>query len=398
MIILAAACFPPEPVTSATICYDLALALSEKKQIAVLTPPASRPLGFKFKKRIFHCGKFNFFELKSYTHPRSTLFGRMWESYSYGKAVVKYIKANKNKKGGIYLLVWPLFAEFLIVRAAKKCGIPAITHIVDIYPEALANKFSFCREPINWFLLPMGRYILRHSARVITISPQMKNWLVNTRGINPAKVEVIYTWQDDEIFYRYHRKSPEARFGSLFTFMFLGGLSKTACLANLIHAYHMGQIPNSRLVFAGSGPEKENLVAAARNYPQLNIEFWDAPREKVPEIQAKADVLILSLRKNSARFAMPSKLPAYMFSKKPVISCVEETSDCARVIKSAHCGWIAPAGDPAGLGALLKKVAALPSEELQRHGANGFRYAREHFSRERNLQKLVRVITETCMD
>ena len=47
-ILIITAVFPPEPVTSATLNYDLAVALSLDYNVTVLTPRPSRPAGFDF--------------------------------------------------------------------------------------------------------------------------------------------------------------------------------------------------------------------------------------------------------------------------------------------------------------------------------------------------------------
>jgi len=49
MILLVSAHFPPESVTAATLCYDLAVTLSDHQNVKVITPEPSRLLGFKFQ-------------------------------------------------------------------------------------------------------------------------------------------------------------------------------------------------------------------------------------------------------------------------------------------------------------------------------------------------------------
>ncbi len=48
-ILVVSAVFPPEPVTSATLNYDLTLALSKEFDVTVINPRPSRPKGFDFK-------------------------------------------------------------------------------------------------------------------------------------------------------------------------------------------------------------------------------------------------------------------------------------------------------------------------------------------------------------
>lgn len=52
MILLISAVFTPEPVVSASLTNDLALALSENLKVIVLTPKPTRPFGFSYTKEL----------------------------------------------------------------------------------------------------------------------------------------------------------------------------------------------------------------------------------------------------------------------------------------------------------------------------------------------------------
>lgn len=396
MILLISSHFPPEPVTAATLCYDLAVSLSEKGVVHVISPEPTRPLGFKFKEENNRKPVVNHQILKSYTCPKSTFLGRMRESISFGKHAADFVKKNHENIQCIYVLAWPLFAQYQIVKVAKKYSIPAVTHVMDIYPESLVNKLPFFKKTLLKLLLPIDKFILQKSSKVITISSKMKEMLVTTRRLNNENVEVVHNWQNEDIFMKFEEEVREdfrkEGNSSLFTFMFLGCLSNSAALDVLVKAYMVSNLQNTRLVIAGSGSEKAYLKSIINGNCEINIEFWEAPLNKVPEIQNKADVLILGLRKNTALFAMPSKLPAYMFSKKPIIASVDKDSATANAIHEAKCGWTVVPEDHEELGKVLREAFNTPKQNLTQFGDNGFSYANEKFSRKNNLQKLTEVI------
>ncbi len=397
MILLVSSHFPPEPVTAATLCYDLAMSLSEKNKVQVITPEPTRPLGFRFKNNGHHKNKISHHILKSYTCPKSSFVGRMRESISFGKHAAEFVRKHHKEIKTIYVLAWPLFAQYQIVKVAKEYKIPAITHVMDIYPESLVNKLPLFKRTVFTLLLPIDKFILQNSSKVITISSNMKEMLVKTRRLENKNVEVIHNWQNDDIFLQYNErqnKNEEDLENRPFTFMFLGCLSKSAALEIIILAYKISKLHHARLIIAGSGSEKEYLKSLVNGNREFKVEFWDAPLNKVPEIQNQADVLILGLRKNTALFAMPSKLPAYMFSKKPIIASVEENSAIASAIHNAKCGWTVSPEDPKKLEKLLRYVYATPKDYLKQFGVNGFDYAFEKFSRKSNLHKLATVISE----
>ena len=327
------------------------------------------------------------------------MFGRMRESYSFGKHAANYIKANRNEIQCIYVNAWPLFAQFLIVKAAKRFSIPSVVHVQDIYPESLLGKLRFFKNPVFKLLLPIDKYVLRNANRVVTISPAMKKHLCKTRVIEDHKVDVIYNWQNEKALSDNNKslKQKNRKNETCFTFMYLGSLSRTAAIHILISAFKASGIVNSRLVIAGTGSEKDCLVALANDCNELNIEFWDAPLAKVSEIQEKADVLLLSLAKGAAQFALPSKLTAYMLSEKPIIACVEDDSDTAKVIFEAKCGWIVPPEDTVALVQVMNNAIVKPVEDMITYGKNGLNYALKNFSQKTNLDKLVNIIAESTL-
>lgn len=392
MILIVSSVFPPEPVVSAIVAKDLAEVLSEYHKVTVISPRPTRPLGFLFKCESENIRNYEHIILNSYTCPESKLFGRMRESFSFGKHVVNYIKRNYVNIQCIFVHAWPLFAQYLIVKTATKFSIPVVTHVVDIYPEALTEKLPFLKNLIYKFLVPIDKYVLRRSLKVITISPNMKSYLVKTRGLEGHNVEVIYNWQNEEWFLQYKASGIINKTSGQFTFMYLGNLSRTAALDNLIYAFDKSGIEDSRLIIAGNGSEKEALIDIAKSCNNNNISFRDAPMKLVPEIQGQADVLILSLKKGASLYALPSKLSAYMFSEKPIIACVEEESDTAGAIRAAGCGWIVEPQSIDALVEVMKKAAFLPVQDIRNIGRNGAKYSWNNYSRKVNLDKMAAIV------
>jgi glycosyltransferase involved in cell wall biosynthesis len=217
--------------------------------------------------------------------------------------------------------------------------------------------------------------------------------------IAPGKISLIHNWQDEDEFMRYHNNKQFKKdiHGSdkPFTFMYLGNIGPLSGIEYVIQGFHLASIPNARLVIAGSGSMKNACMGMARKLNNQAIQFMDVPHGKVPEIQDEADVMILHVRKGGAFSSVPSKLPAYMFSKKPVIACVDNGSDTANAVMAAKCGWVVPPEDIGQLALSLHEAANTPCNELLDMGIHGFDYAMERFSKRNNLDKMVQLISET---
>jgi len=395
-LLIITAAFPPEPVVSSNISHDLARELSLNNQVTVICPKPTRPFGVVYPNLGIHENQslYKRIQLRSFTSPQFSLLGRFRESYSIGKCTYDYIKENHLAIDVLYVNTWPLFGQYFTIRAAKRYNLPVVIHIQDIYPESLLSKLPIFKTFFYKLLLPVDRYIQQNSAKVITISPNMKSLLVKTRKLEEKNVEVVFNWQDEEIFLDYKRNKKKPLRHPLFTFMYLGSLNTTAAVDILIRAFGKANLMNARLVIAGNGPKKDFLISLSRTYQNTNIEFWDAQMHKVPEIQDQADVLLLNLSKGAAQFALPSKLSAYLFSEKPVIASVDEDSDTARFISNANCGWVVPPENIEKLTVAMINAAQTPAEKLNDYGKNGFDFASENLSKKINLPKIASIIED----
>ena len=390
-LLIISAVFPPEPVVSANLSFDIASALTDKFKVTVLSPPPTRPLGFKFKASTLK-NNFEQVQLNSYTCPQSSLIGRLRESYSFGLECYKYILNNPDI-AVVYANTWPLMAQLYCVKAAKKRNIPVIIHVQDIYPESLTNKIPLLGELIYKLLLPIDKYVLKNATSVFVISEKMKTYIATTRTIEASKITVVHNWQDDKEFidYQKHAQATENNTAT-FTFMYLGNIGPVAGVDVLIDAFAKVQIPNSRLVIAGSGSMKEMLEQKAKIITNCVIEFWDVPQGKVAETQAQADVLCLSVKKGAALSSIPSKIPAYMLSKKAIIASVDEDSDTANCIKNAKCGYVVKPENTDDLVQCMQAVSKLKKEELNTLGESGFTFTNKHMSKTSNLKKVTTAI------
>lgn len=393
MILMVCAVFPPEPIVAASLTYDLANALAEIHPVTVLTPKPSRPFGFTFPKKPSVNLKFRQIVLPSYTCSKLKLMGRMRESYSFGKHVSRYIRENKNTIDYVYICAWPLFAPYLVTKTAKRFSIPSVVHVEDIYPESISNRVPFIGNLVQQLFLPMDKFILTNASSVIAVSENMKNHFIQTRKISPEKIALVQNWQDESQFIQFHNQKSEATVYTPkekpFTFMYMGNIGPVAGVDFVIRSFAQAAVPNTRLIIAGSGSMKEDCMDLAQHYSESSILFLDVPAGKVPEIQDLADVMLLPVKRGAAMSSIPSKLVAYLFSKKPVIACVDGKSDTAQTIKNAQCGWVIPPEEPDKLAQLFQTISTLDAASLNQKGLNGFDFASSNFSKRLNLKKLV---------
>ncbi len=295
MILIVSALFPPEPVVSANLSFDIASELSYRNDVVVITPEPTRPYGMKFNPGHKTNSRFKHVILNSFTYPRSAILGRLRESYSLGRHAKHYIENNHQDIEVIYGNVWPLFAQYLLANTASKYRIPFVIHVQDIYPESLSSKLGILGFTIRKLILPIDRNTLHKAKKIITISEQMKTYLEQTRGISSENITIIRNWQNDAAFLSF-KKNFNYIEGNKFCFLYLGSINPTAGVRLLVNAFGKSNLNNACLIIAGNGSDKQACITDAKKYVN-DIRFFEVTPDKVPEIQSMADVLLLPLKK-----------------------------------------------------------------------------------------------------
>lgn len=390
-VIIITGVFLPEPIVSATLMSDLAERLSEKYDVTVLRPRPTRPKGFKIPAYDLSDKPYEVVELDSLTCPESTMIGRFRESYSMGKACEKYIEVHKEEILFVYNGPWHVFGRDIVRKVCNKYSLPYITPVQDVYPESLLSKLpkiGLVQCIAKAILKPYDDKLLQQAQLVHTISNGMRDYLSNTRGVSKDKFVVVRNWQNEQDFvdYRNCKKQKDLK-DELFTFMYMGNIGPVAGVGLLLEAFENADLKDARLVIAGSGSVKAALQEQAKKM-KANIEFWDVPFGQVPSIQDRADVMCLPIKKGFASTSIPSKLPAYMFSAKPILCCADLDSDTVTCINEANAGWTIEPENVALLTQKFIEVAKVEKAKLESLGMNGFNYSMENFSKGKNLKKL----------
>lgn len=384
--------FPPEPVVSSEISYSLTEVISKKNNVIVVCPPASRPLGFKFPNPnniIFsNPGNVNFNRLNSFTYSKSNPVGRLLEGISFGLQCYLFICKHKKNIDKVYMNTWPLFGQLGVALACKKFKIQYIVHIQDIYPESLVNKLpKYLSFLILFLLLPIEKYVLRNANKIIVISQYMELKIFSRGKIGKDKIFIVNNWQDDKIF-----DISQNRFeNKKLTFMYLGNIGPVANIPHLIQTFFESKI-DARLIIAGSGSKKSECQNLVKHLGVSNVDFLDVPAGEVAETQAMADILILPTIKNGAKSSIPSKLPAYMFSKKPIFALVDINTDTSKAILESNSGWVVRPESKEEIIQHFKMISQIHKSEFLKMGVNAYNYAKENFLKEKNLSKLVSLI------
>jgi glycosyltransferase involved in cell wall biosynthesis len=159
------------------------------------------------------------------------------------------------------------------------------------------------------------------------------------------------------------------------------------------------QIPPSHRIhwiLIGDGRRREWLVEQVkiRNLGQVSIRDR-LPPERMPEVLAEADALLVSLR-DDPLFALtvPSKLQSSLASGKPILAVLAGAG--ASIVEEAGAGLVVTPGNSAALAQAAICLAGLPIERRREMGAAGREYYLKHFDRELVYGRLEEELKRLC--
>jgi glycosyltransferase involved in cell wall biosynthesis len=186
------------------------------------------------------------------------------------------------------------------------------------------------------------------------------------------------------------------RFGDTFNVVFTGNVGIPQNLGILAQAAQKLKNYNDiRYIIVGDGDYLNDFKKLVSDMKLEDVFVFEGrkPQDKMAGYYAIADGLFASL-KNIELFTkiIPAKIQAYMQSGKPVLCSI--TGEGAQVVDEAGCGLTSDAGDAKALAENILKLYNMPDGERAQMGANGIRYSKEHFAREKLLDQIAQILAQ----
>lgn len=402
-IVIITAAAPPEPIVAGRVHWDMAEYLTkEGNETLLISPYPSRPLGTKYPRNKGEnvtkvTSGFYHVNVNSFTYPKYNLFFRICESFSFGLRSVKYLNRTIRTYDIVYVSSWPFFGQLIILLLKKNKKAPLIMNVQDLYPESFFTKMN--SAVIRKLFKPLylvDRFIARRSNHLTVVSKTLREVYLQERKLNESKISILYNWQDESEFLKplpdkeiILSKYNLDRLQNKFVFMFLGNIGPVAGIEIIIKAFSQLNNADCILLIAGSGTQKDKCTALAKELSADNVLFTGVPigLSPVVELQSIADILLLPIDPEAAHSSIPSKLIAYMFSGKPVITSAHFKSETATAISESNSGWITESNEIAEWVKHMDIAFKANTELLKVMGKSGFTYAIRNYSKREGLSK-----------
>jgi len=278
----------------------------------------------------------------------------------------------------------PLFLGLTASLAGKIWRCPFVFWLNDLWPRA-ALSLGFMREGSLYRLASaVERLIYHQAARIFVYSRRMMEEVVADGG-SRKNIEFHPLWIDTEIFHPDPEGAAQVRrqygWENKFVILYGGNIGLAQGLEVLVETARMlRDYPDFHFVMVGSGVEKENLEARARDYGLANLEFiGQQPKDQVLAYFSAADLLFSHLKAAPHRVGtVPEKILAYMSCGRPVLMAAQEGA-ATDLIQEYGCGLAVPPDNP---DALAQAVLSLANQRqaLGEMGARGRQAAELHFA------------------
>jgi colanic acid biosynthesis glycosyl transferase WcaI len=291
----------------------------------------------------------------------------------------------------------PLAGPLTSALIAKAAGAGLVSVIYDLYPD-IAVELGYLRQPQLIRAARMAEQLVyRLSRKIVVLSEGFRRTLVQEKQVPAEKVAVIPVWLDNQDIVPLARDNSWRREMGIgpekFVVLYAGTIGLVSGAEVVVEAAaRLRQEPDILFLLVGAGHAREAVQAQAAAAGLHNIRFAPfQPRERLSEVQATADVSLVTLAPGRGKTSVPSKVLGYMAAARPVLAAVDADCDTAALVRAADCGLVSPAGDGAALAAAILALKHAP-ERRQAGGEAGRRYFLEHFERQAVLEHYYRVI------
>ena len=261
---------------------------------------------------------------------------------------------------------------------------PYVIHIQDLWPDSLLSTGMFKNTLGLIMLNAWCNCVYRRAARIITITPGMKQRLIE-RGVPEQKIEVVYNWCDDAQIRPAGKDESLARslgMAGRFNIVFAGNMGKAQALEPVLDAAKIvgEKQPSVQFVFIGSGVSVDGLKRKTAELGLKNVLFLPRrPASEIGGILSLADVLFVHLKKDPLfEITIPSKTQAYLAAGRPILMAVP--GDATDMVLNAEAGLPCEPENPQSIAEAVYRFHAMPRSELDAMGENGKRYYEQHLS------------------
>ena len=280
----------------------------------------------------------------------------------------------------------PLLTSLPIIFLSKIFKKKVILWVLDLWPDTLVDLKIVKNQYIIKILKILVKYIYNNSDLILA---QSNSFIKEIQKI--SKTECIYfpSWPEENIHLDIINKV-DIESDQRIKILFAGNIGEAQDFESIVECSNI--LKKKKIVkwiIAGNGRWRNKLEQLILEY-ELSDDIQiinQVPIEKVGSLLNMADLLLVTLKKNSTfEKTIPGKLQTYMSSGKPILGMI--SGEANKLINESQCGFACQAEDYLELANLIQKFSNLSNLEKKKMGDSGIMYVKKNFNKIKILDSL----------
>jgi glycosyltransferase involved in cell wall biosynthesis len=331
-----------------------------------------------------------------YVSATATSYGRRMLAFARFALSASLAALRGPRPDVVYATSPPLTIALPGLLAAARHRAPLVFEVRDLWPEAPIQMGALRNPVLRRGARALERFVYRRSARVIALSPGIRDAIV-AAGVPPDRVTLVPNASDLELFSPGLDRGAERRRLGIdggFVCSYFGTLGEANDLVQVIRAAAL--VKDVTFVLLGAGRDRERLEAEARSLGADNAVFLRPEPDKaaVARLAAASDAC-LTVFKDVPVLATcsPNKLFDTLAAGRAAV--VNQPGWMRELVERGEAGLYARAGDPADLAAKVAWLRDNPGE-VERLGRGARRLAEREFGRDLLARRALAVLEEAA--
>jgi len=285
----------------------------------------------------------------------------------------------------------PVLLAFSVALACKIRRMKLVYHCMDVHPEIGQIAGEFNKEWVFNFLIKLDQFTCRAASRIIVLSGDMKQSLLQRDDTLQNKIEIInnYNLGSNQLLVKQNFFNQN---DGKFRIVFAGNIGRFQNLDILVTALSRANSKaNMQLVFVGEGTALDQLKNLVQ---ELKLEGFVQfiPHQPIciaKKIIKDSQIAVVSIQEKIIHYAYPSKTMTYLSLGTPILALVEKESELAETIINHNLGFVC---SPKDIESLSNVISNLSNEIQSIDKSNIQKYFKGAFSKDKFQSKLLNTI------
>jgi colanic acid biosynthesis glycosyl transferase WcaI len=303
----------------------------------------------------------------------------------------------------------PLLGGLVAHAIARLRRAPFVYVVQDVYPDVAVALGVLRPGLLAKVAARVESHTWRSAARLVLISEDLTP-VARERGVPADRTRFVSNWAD---LARILPREESAFRGEMgigreeFVVQYAGNLGRSQDLDTVLECARLiesrqdasdeshanrGTNPRIRFLFVGEGAREAEVRSRASS--AIRIAPFQ-PADRVGEVLAAADVALVPLKAGLTRYSVPSKVYSILASGRAVGASVDASSEVARIIEDADCGFRVDPGDAEGLAREIVRLAGDPNRAREL-GRRARAWSERHGALERAALEYESVLTQVA--